>query len=285
MRYIKIIFWSTFWAIVSIGCNVAPRDPSLTPFVATQIPIKTTMVEKSTSVLLSPTMTSNLVETITPPPLLRTKCKANKPCFWGIIPETTQVDEMQNLFDKNHMKYYSGIPNYYEFSPNNKHIAINALIKVENNIVEWIDIKVNPIDNNIKNNEIWADFSPESILELFGTPSQIEVSFDHAHEFNAPQDKVQFGYIFFYDNLKMVVEYAGGPIDDLNDGYYTLCPGTDKINFLRLRMGNFETNVLQTGSFPNLQESSSITNEEFRSNFLSSPTTYCIKLKGNAFTG
>lgn len=215
--------------------------------------------------------------------LLQTFGSCSSPCLWGIIPGQTRLDEVQEFLIANDLKLLSFMGNYGFIYGKREDITMDVSLTIKDNIVIGLELQLNGLYHSTVTKSDYSALRPENVLRNFGKPSQVIIDIERPHEFNAPQDKLLFDYIFFYDDQKIIVYMSGGPIEGAKNGFVTLCPGKEHFSSIRLWMGENKSWKPESFYFPTLEEAASITIDEFSDKLIQDPEGYCIALKGNVF--
>lgn len=189
------------------------------------------------------------------------------PCFLGIVPGKTAVDEMKSMLTR------YGEP--LEHSPCGYYIANGAygdeLIPyihfcISNDKIYSMQVTIYP------SNFAWQLYSPANVIKRFGTPSKILF---HIQPNSNESGKGWYSLIYSYDDLNSVIAYSFP--DVVLGEVITVCPNKDEyISFLRLgRKPEHAQRVVP------LEKATSFTLETYREYILGSDA--CFDLKGKAF--
>ena len=216
--------------------------------------------------------------------LFLTNGNCKSPCLWGIIPGITNLEQINNWATAKDLVLTNTTPGHYSFGYVKEGLPrISVILEVEEDIIIGLNAMIyGIIDPMVDRNEFIA-FSPESIMQKYGIPSQIILDTEKPHEPNSPHDMVMYNYTFFYDDQKLIVQYIGGPIEGERNGYYTLCPGKDKLDSIRLWLGSYQKGIPNRAYFPELEAAASITIGEFYQKLIDEPLSYCVPLKAIVF--
>lgn len=150
------------------------QPPSLTPIsTITMTPLDTLEPEKA-------------METIKT--LLREPVDCSAPCFWGIVPGQTTNEEARNIFSHLGLQMASRINEGKGFSSIHhvldSGLSIRVILKIQNNIVENIQIKMTPEEQNLKDRREWLDSSPETLIKRYSFPSRVDFAVDGVHAYS-----------------------------------------------------------------------------------------------------
>jgi hypothetical protein len=267
------------------GC--VPADPIMTP---TQVKSPV-----SSPTLIAPTSTSTFTPTVTitptsPPTLepeqanetvstfLQNPMDCEAPCFWGVMPGQTTIEEATNIF--NHLGISlkhtgtEGNNDFYSFIYNlDNGLEVTPILTIQNNTVKNLDIGIND-GSETGTPRKWIAYSPETLISRYGTPSKVDFFLGRV----APTPTHSMDMYFEKENL--IVEYIG--IDLLNTGSHLgICPLTNKVDFIGIWMGD-DAHYPPSPGVP-LEEATSLTMEEFSNLMKGDPKKACFNLKEEAF--
>jgi hypothetical protein len=199
------------------------------------------------------------------------------PCFWGIIPGKTSLDEARIFFsrlglisregtDPNSGKYFYSIA----YDPTTGDNSYVTLLIDNNNLVE--SIVVNPDIPKPKEGSPreWIAYSPETLIKRYGEPSHVEFAV-------GSQQNISITMIMYFDTSDLIVRYSG-----YNMTPRRFCPLTAPFEHVRLWMGH---NPLDTPSFETvpLEKATSMTMEQFSNLITGDPGKACFSLNGEVF--
>jgi hypothetical protein len=253
------------------GCSPASISPTATSIPETNTPISTS------TPTLAPTPTLTLTPTITPLPTLapdkakekiaqlwKENANCDLPCFWGIVPENTRIEEVQNLFkslniflaDMDDGTFDAGISSeggldgYVTFS-------------VQDQVVQGVQIDLSSLQFNKVPAEDWSAFNPKKVLAQYGTPSNVEFFVSTPHDGNDSYKIFWYDMLLYYENIDMMIEYGFGIPHPQNS--FHICPnlqGKNSFDYVTISLGKQVSDPSLSHGTP-LETSSSITLEDF----------------------
>ena len=191
------------------------------------------------------------------------------PCFLGIIPEQTTVEELETIFTRYGTPLQKSSFGYS--TPRDEQLIPYTTFSIRDNKVHSISISV-----ATTNEFAWFLYSPKNVMERFGTPSKVEFGMTSV---NGSLMQGWYTMKYYYDDLDFVIQYLG--LEVRLAELITVCPNTDKFNNASLSLGKDPVlRLLDTFNFP-LEEVTSFTLESFREYMLG--TAACFDLKGKAW--
>ncbi|MEK6751780.1 MAG: RNA-binding protein [Chloroflexota bacterium] len=239
---------------------------TFTPFVTRTLePVATTT---SLPVLSQQISESEIKE------LLQNDVVCKLPCFLGIIPEKTTVEELKNIF--NHfglpLHDYEGKGRAYavEKFPNSD-IPPSVVFHLSKGLVKSMRVSL------YQSNQFeWSIYSPSAILQRFGTPSNVTFELDVIHEPTSTPWKAWYHMTFFYDDLDLIIWYHRPEIR--LDKFITVCPNKDDFQGAVLGLGKSSYYPPSPDEVGLLEEVTSFTLESFKEYLLLGPGA-CFYLK------
>jgi hypothetical protein len=293
----KPISWLSLVLIpifVLAGC--APVSPTIRSTQEVQLPSSTslpatdTVAPTSTPILAvtetpSPTATQTLLATLRPEsvkatmqPFLKDPMNCANPCFLGITPGKTSMDEVRALFSPQGFKHREGTdPNsgrdFYSLVYETG-IGLNSsvILYTSKNFVENIEITpeiTRQTDGSLRE---WIAYSPDTLIKKYGKPSRVEFAFDPG-QFN-----VTIGMILYFDPIDLIASYSGYEPPQSSQ----LCPFTFPFDSVRLWMGANPPNPPTFPTVP-LEKATSLTIDQFSQLMLGDPKDACFTLNWDAF--
>jgi hypothetical protein len=236
---------------------------------------------------LSFTATPESTETLTPHPtlsqstseteikqLMQNDIECKLPCFLGVIPAQTTVDELENIF--NHFGLHRattlGSP-YTIFSFGQSEIPPYSRFYIQHGMVQTIEIEIH------QTNEFqWSLYYPAAMLTQFGTPSGVAFDFATITESGFTPSEVWYSMTFVYDDLHLVIRYF---MAEVKFGeLVTVCPNKDTFRGAIILLGKPLEDTLSPTEKGTLGESTSFTLEKFRDFLLLEPNA-CFDLKSS----
>jgi hypothetical protein len=248
---------------VSSPTSISPT-PSFTP---------TATITPTLSATLEPEQAKETIRSLLQEPV---DCEA--PCFWGILPSKTTLEEATNTFvhlglslkfttTLDGKDFYAAIYNL------GNGIEISPVIAIQNNIVKSLDIGIN--DTSPKGSpRKWSAYSLETLISRYGLPSRADFALEWG-----PRSFVDM--VIYFESVELIVEYTGYDIMGGTRASPQVCPLTDQFDSVRLWMGR-DHQYPPPGGIP-LEDAASLTMEEFSKLMTGDAKMACLHLKGEKF--
>ena len=209
-------------------------------------------------------------------PLLRDPMNCPVPCFWGIVPGTTSLDEAKAFFSRLGFAIFEGIdPNsgrYFDtitYDTRTGYDFSATLQPDSRNLVE--NIVVTPHLSRPKEGSPreWIAYSPETLIKRYGTPSRVEFAVGLG-------PNIGINMIMYFDASNLIVNYSGYDMTPKK-----FCPLTAPFDFVRVWIGE---NPPDTPSFPTwpLDKATSLTVDQFSQLMLGDPKKACFAVNREA---
>lgn len=249
------------------------------PVSSTKMPVQ---IETSVS-SPTPTITLTPLDTLEPAqvtetlqPLIKEPMNCAVPCFWGIIPGKTHLDEARIFFSRLGFTPFDGTDRnspssgmyFYTISydSGSGYLSLYASENLVEDIVVTPDIP-KPKEGSPRE---WTAYSPETLIKQYGSPSRVEFAIDWG-------PSITINMIMYFDVSDLIVNYSG-----YNMTPKTFCPLTAPFDFVRLWMGH---NRPHTPSFEtiSLEKATSLTMDQFAQLMKADPKKACFNLKEDAF--
>jgi hypothetical protein len=231
----------------------------------------------------SPTITLTPLDTLEPAqikemmqPLIKEPMNCAVPCFWGIVPGKTYLDEVRIFF--NHLGFapFEGEGFYtIEYKPDGGG-GFSTTFYAPGTIVENIEVTPHITKQTKERNpREWIAYSPETLIKRYGKPSRVEFALDWGPNFVITM-------IMYFDTSDLIVLYSGYNMIPDRPRSSLLCPLTAPFDLVHLWMGQ---NPLDTPSFETvpLEKATSLTIDQFAQLMMGNPKKACFTLKGNSF--
>lgn len=278
--YFYLFLISSFlWSCTTNVPQVTPEWTE-TPLLTTSIPLTNTKTPLPTPpITITPLVTLSVEEAKESLRLLLeepSNCLA--PCFLGITPNETSLEEAKNIFTKfqisldyvstrNTFDFYSA---RYDF---NTGLLIGIDFVIQNEIVQSLtfgvshDEQINDLQNQL------STYNPKTLITQYGVPSSITFDVD-----TGPSPG--YGIAMFFDAADLIVYYGSNTFrPDLK-----ICPSIDQVGFVSMWFGenpyyppsNDRTRVP-------LEEATSITKQEFVALMTGEIENSCFALKSEVF--
>src|SRR5258708_4265568 len=245
--------------LTSIGMTRLPSDtPSPT---ATLIPFDT----------LEPAQVTEILQ-----PLFNEPMNCSVPCFWGIIPEQTSLDEARIFFGRLGFTPFEGInPSsgryFYTISYDSgtgHDSSATFHTDFNNNLIENIVITPDIPKPKEGSPREWIAYSPETLIKRYGSPSSVRFTV-RSYGLSGSSPNIGINMIMYFDTSDLIVQYSGYT---MNPKWF--CPLTAPFDFVRLWMGH---NPPDTPSFETepLEKASSLTMDQFSQLMTGNPSNAC----------
>jgi len=199
------------------------------------------------------------------------------PCFLGIEPGHTTLTEALDIFSHLGLraehttldnKYFCGV--YYEFE-GGPSFLLTLTILDEN--VKNLRVDITPDLQKPDEPRSWAIYSPESLIARYGTPSRVDF-FLGRHE--PPRYSMQI----YFETADLIIQYGSFDITFVPDGIQ-ICPLVNQYDSVRVWLG--KKPEYPPGLSVPLEESTSLSLEEFSELMVGNPYKSCFDLKEEVF--
>ena len=264
------LFLITIFALV--GCT--PVRPTMqTPVTNVTEPASPTEMVSLPSDTPSPTITLTTFDTLQPAqvtetlqPLTKEPMNCVVPCFWGIIPGKTSLDEAKVFFSRLGFTSREG-EDFYSTEYKSDSGGFAATFHAPGVIIE--NIVVTPYIPTPKEGSPreWIAFSPETLIKRYGIPSRVEFAVGLG-------PNIGINMIMYFDASDLIIHYSG-----YNMTPESFCPLTAPFDHVRLWIG---PNPPDMPSFEtvSLEESTTLTMEQFTQLIMGDPKKACFSVKG-----
>lgn len=218
-------------AVASATMEVAPTvTPTILPTLSlensTPTPFPTFDVAVST--LSKEVATQNLIE------LLETNRGCELPCWWGIMPGETNVDNIESIFVNLGFDWYR---DYEELEDNTLYKASIYFVSEEGKI-QSIEVRGGAGEETYDRNEAWRPYAIPRVLERLGVPENVYVYYPFRFDSGGMQAYRMFLY---YPDLGVEIDYLGkATLIDNRPGWAQACHNileTDDINLFLFQPG------------------------------------------------
>jgi hypothetical protein len=255
------------------GC--APVSPTLTPVSTDTEPSTPTGMVTLPTDTPSPTATLTPLNTLEPAqasetiqPLLKQPMNCAVPCFWGIIPGETHLDEARIFFSRLGFISKEGKGFYSAGYRPNSGGGFSVIFYAPGAIIE--NIVVTPhITGQTKeaSPREWIAYSPETLIKRYGSPSRVEFAVGSG-------PNISITMIMYFDASDLIVLYSG-----YNMTPESFCPLTAPFDDVRLWMGHNPPDTPSFETIP-LEKATSLTMDQFTELMKGDPKKACFTLKG-----
>jgi hypothetical protein len=215
-------------------------------------------------------------------PLLQEPLNCAIPCFWGIVPGKTHVDETRNFFSRlGFMPFEGKEPNsgrdFYTIEyESNSDDSSSVTLYSSNHLVENIVVTPHIVRQTEGRTRQWLIYSPKTLIEKYGKPSRMEFALDFG------QVNTTITMIMYFDTIDLIALYSGYETIPGHPRSPQLCPFTFPFDHVRLWMGSNPPNPPQMPSVP-LEKATSLTVGQFSQLMLGDPQNACFTVNGDAF--
>ena len=254
--------------------------PSLIPTV-TQAPIPPTATV--TPLPTIPTLTSlptlnsdQAKETIQA--LLREPVDCLAPCFWGITPNKTTLEEAkQNLAHLGIRPQYTNTQDnkeYYDSSYTFDYgLSISPLLETQDGVIQNLVVNITPELQQPGVPRGWLVYSPETLISKYGLPSRVDF-------FLGRREPPRYTMQMYFEAVDLIIQFGSFDITFVPDGI-RVCPLLDQYDSIRIWFGANPEHP--PGAAVHLEEGSTLTMEEFSLLMTKEPDNACFNLKADAF--
>lgn len=257
-------------SFIVFGCSSpnidAVNNVTITPSV---LPEKTNAPIPTPTNTAVPSQTSTPVPTPSPAPtlapeqadkflkeLLVENSKCDTPCFLGITPEQTTLEDINSLFIPLDPWYYCELGENKTGLCDASHrfdtgFSINIRLFIESGVVKNLKIiNTPPKDQSRAARNEWLAIAPETMIEQYGTPSKINI-------FSDLGPTPTYAIDMYFDTYNIIYSFLSYDFG----ANQRICPTSNKIESVIIWMGK---NPQDTPSKKTpLEEMSSLTKEEF----------------------
>lgn len=221
---------------VPVGSTIAPTgvEPSVTSSTPAPLASTPTFTPAETATATPPATLEpeQAKETITT--LLQDSIDCEAPCFWGITPERTTLSEAKSIFTHLGLqventtfqgKDFYGIE--YEFDSG---LSISITITIQDDLVKNLRVYMLPEKPSAGVPRMWSAYSPETLINRYGSPSDVEFFLDWG-----PNSLIEMD--MYFDTVDLIVSYGGYNIIPRQKSSPNFCPLTAHFDSVRVWMG------------------------------------------------
>jgi hypothetical protein len=272
----------------AISTQTESRIPSLTVF-----PSAIGSISTSTETLTPTSQTPTPTLMLTPPiPLGSEEAKATiraslhepvdcaAPCFWGIVPGRTTLGEAWNIFTLlgiQHLNTTYTVPEYkgmrlataqYDF------LSVQITLVMRDDVVMNLLARMTPEVQKAGISREWLSYSPETLINRYGLPSQVILVLDRGPNLFFEMD-------IYFDEFDLIVAYLGNHVISEEVGELEVCPLVAQFDMVALWMGKDPIDLPLHG-VP-LEKATGMTVEEFSQLMTGDPDQACFILNDKEF--
>lgn len=286
MKSIFRIYFLLLYALLALGCapNLSPIVPTQTDISPVQTawilqtPFSTTnpiQVVTSTSSTMESEQTEEIVKAYLHDP---TFCEL--PCFLNIIPGKTTYSEAKDIFLHIGLPIDSDIYEGKGFLGTNyeidNYLSIRSTLAVSEKIVEYLRINITPKTPAAGSTQEWLAFSPETLINKYGSPSRVGFIIDLS-------PRTYFEMDIYFEEVDLVVAYIGHDLIPRQKGSPLICPLTDQFENIRIWMGENPVDLRPPAGSVSLEKATSISIEEFSNLMLGGTADACFVINKGAY--
>lgn len=284
MKFPKLLIIFLIVAFAIYACRpvtqtMHPPEISMTPLLLTFTPA----FNKTFTPL--PTKTETPINTMTPKEtsetirmLLKDNNDCSAPCFWGITPGKTSIEEAKSIFNHLGLQIASITFEGTDFSEISydldNNLSINISLSTKENIVENISIHVNTNLQKTGISREWLAYSPDTLIKRYGTPSRIDFGADWG-------PRSFFSMQMYFENIDLIVQYTGEDLIPNKKGSSQVCPLTAEFETIWLWSG--KNPVYPPGEGISVNIATPLTTAEFAQLMTGDPNMACFLFKGDVF--
>jgi len=196
-------------------------------------------------------------------------------CFWGICPEQTTLQEATDIFTHlglvvEHTNTRKDKEFYYAEKNSDNGLEINLVLTIQDNLVKNFEVNIRPEEEQAGVPRAWLAYSPETLIDHYGTPTKIEV-------FVGGGPRPQYAMDIYFYALDLIIEYFSfkdTKIKSINS--FRLCPLIDQYETLTIWLG--KEPEYPPLSAMQIEEATSISLIEFSDLIKGDPNKACVEI-------
>lgn len=283
----KPLTYLSLFLVIALGISACmPAGSATTPTqsetpVSSSTPIPPASTSTSTP---TETATATLPATLEPEQakenirtLLQDSVDCEAPCFWRITPGQTTLSEAENIFTHLGLqvesttfqgKDFYGIE--YEFDSG---LSISVTLTTQDDFVKNLQVGILPEKSSAGIPRKWSAYSPETLINRYGTSSKVDFSLDKG-------PNLAFAMDMYFDSVDLIVQYGITNIIPYQNSPQ-ICPLTAQFDSVRVWMG--KDPYAPPFELVPLEKATSMTMEEFSNLMTGDPKKACFTLKEEAF--
>jgi hypothetical protein len=208
---------------VLLFITACSAENGITPTVTLQPPATTSVsplpspTQEIASPTSKPTEYSEAIEEQKVREFLLTNNGCSLPCFWGIDPGNTSLEDALVFFQPFGISQYHGrsgqnIPNQYDVALDvmSQLVLNSASLFEEDSKIIGIKVSGEGRPDEISSFwEIWTEYLPQRIINQYGFPDHIWFDTYHNPEVPNPDRPIGYSLWFFYDEKDFLLIYSG----------------------------------------------------------------------------
>ena len=277
--YLFLMFALGIYGCAPAGSTTAPTgvkplapSPTLIPPTSTST---FTPIESSTATPPATLESREAEETIRT--LLQDSVDCESPCFWGITPGQTTLSEAISIFTHLGLQVksttYQGKDFYGIEHDFDNGLSISVILTIQSEIVENLRLKILPEKSSAGIPRKWSAYSPETLINRYGTPSKVDFFLDKG-------PNLTFAMDIYFDSVDLIVQYGITNIIPYQNSPQ-VCPLTAQFDSVRVWMG--KDPYAPPFELVPLEKATSMTMEEFSKLMTGDPEKACFIVDGEAF--
>jgi hypothetical protein len=252
---------------VSTQTSQPSSAPKTSTVTLTRSP--TAMVTHTPLPTLNPIKSREILMTLLQKPI---DCAA--PCFWGIMPGQSTLNEALQIFAHFDLqtksttldnKEFYGVK--YDFD---KNLSMLVTLTIKDKVVENLRVFIHPEKQKAGVQREWLAYSPQTLINRYGLPSKVDFFLDRG-------ESPSYGMVMYFDSAHLLASYDSYDLGT----QLQVCPLTNQIDPVRIWMGQ-EPQYPPYEGVP-LEKATSMTIEEFSKLMTGNPSKACLTLNGEAF--
>jgi hypothetical protein len=292
MKFLLRIYPLLVITFLIVGCGPATPSaistqtesrvlsPTVFPSAYSPLPTHTKTLTPTATLTLTPPIPLGSEEAqATIQALLREPVDCAAPCFWGIVPGRTTLGEARNIFTQLGILYSNTTytnPAYkggrlttaeYDF-------FVEITLVMRDDVVTNLQVGINPEEQKVSIPREWQAYSPETLINRYGTPSKILLDLEWG-------PSPLFDMVIYFDEFDLIVEYAGYNIIPRKVGSPEVCPLTAQFDMVWLWMGKDPVYPPLPGV--SVEKATGMTPEEFSKLMTGDPDKACFIVKAEEF--
>ena len=223
--------WTQTKSSLPITIPASTTIPTFTPMPTFTFMPTTTLTATQTPLnTLEPEQAQDAIRT-----LLRAPEKCTAPCFWGITPEQTSLEEAKIIFahlglQLKHTRTVDNIE-YYSLTYDDGGLSVIPILAIQNNFVMTIRVNIFPGNDRSGVPREWLAYSPETLVSQYGTPSQVDFFVGRG----APDLEYVMG--LYFDAVDLIVQYGSYDVGAGATDSFHICPLVDEIDSVFIWLG------------------------------------------------
>lgn len=155
--------------------------------------------------------------------LMKNNGGCDLPCWWGVTPGATSEEEVHAMFISKVFDSWGRSPDYGDVGlgyprSDSTYYYRDVIVRfwIKDDLINFIVVDARPLSEEVRPifNKDWKSFSPDKMLDRYGTPSHIG--------FREVEQAPYYSLVLSYDSLGIEVGYII-PFEVLNNGNKKVC--------------------------------------------------------------